>query len=109
MTVHSKWFGIISVLLTLFVFAGCARHRVDLEHREIVIIANKGINRSLEQIMAPAFYLTGTHKDYNRIGKVFATGSKHDHKIAITPDHPVFYVGTRQFRTETSNYTNLIY
>lgn len=109
MITQSKTLQIIFVLLIWALLDGCARHAVDLARQEQTVMSKEETSGSLEQAMAPAFHLTDTQKTYNRIGQVVASGTKDDNSVTIAPDPPVFYVGTRQFSTEKSIYTNLIY
>ena len=103
------------IILVVFIVAlalvqGCAaRHPVDAPRQAQRVMAQHGGNGSLEQAMAPTFYLTDTDKPHNRIGQVVATGSQAAHTITIAPDRPVFYVGAKRFSTPQGLYTNLIY
>lgn len=109
MIVRANQCGIIISTFVLALMNGCARHPADLARQEQIIVVQKGRSDSLEQTMAPVFQLIDAQKTYNRIGQVFATGTKSASKATINPDNPVVYVGTRQFKTAKSCYINLIY
>jgi hypothetical protein len=101
--------AIILVVLIVALVQGCARHPVDAPRQEQRVMAQHENSGSLQQAMAPTFYLTDTDKPHNRIGQVVATGSQAAHTITIAPDRPFFYVGAKQFSTPQGVYTNLIY
>lgn len=102
--------AIILVLLIVALVQGCARRPVAAAPRqEQRVVAQHESSGALEQTMAPCFSLTDTDKPHNRIGQVVASGSQAAPTITIAPDHPVVYVGTKQFSTPEGGYTNLIY
>ena len=109
MTTQWKQLGIICTLLFLALAQGCARHCSDPGGQKQTVTTNKASSGPLEHTMAPAFHLQDTQHTYNRIGRVFASGTQKANVITIDPDRPVLYVATRQFSTAQNTYTNLIY
>lgn len=109
MTRQTKVLKIVLVALFCALVNGCAQNHLDFVEREQVVVALKREDDSLAQKMAPVFQLFDTRKEYNRIGRVHASGTKDAHSVAIDPDHPVFYIGTSHFSTAKNRYTNLIY
>lgn len=101
--------ALIVVVLILALVHGCARHHIDASRQEQRVMVQQGSNDSLQQAMAPTFYVTDTDKPHNRIGQVVASGNQAVHTITVAPDRPVLYVGAKQWSTPQGGYTNLIY
>jgi len=105
---HGARFPLFIALLIALVVNGCSKHS-GLPRQDQLVLSVAGPDLSLIRDMAPAFRIIEAQEPYNRIGQVIATGTKACNKVAVDPDHAVFYADSSRMITEKSTYINLVY
>lgn len=102
----------IFLMLPVFLFLTACSHHPDIktEMKAPAVYATTETKGSLSHTFAPVFLITDTTHSYDKIGSPSARyGAKGKEVIFIDINHPAAFNSEIRFRTDSSEYTNLIY
>jgi len=105
-----KLFTILILSVFLFLTA-CSHHpEIQTEMKAPAVYVATDTEKSLSHTFAPVFLITDTTHSYNKIGSPSAQyGANGKEAISIDINHPAAFNSEIKFRTDSSEYTNLIY
>lgn len=105
---NGKFIILIVSIVTILFFQACTSKPIHLPDEQLAVYINSDKYGLINKFM-PRFLIEEYMADYNKIGTVSAKFYSLNEVIYINANKATIYTQIREFQTENSLYTNLIY
>lgn len=94
--------------ILLLLLSSCAGQPQKLINQESLLYIAQNDTELLDRL-SPVFLVEEPDKDFNRIGKPYATLKDGAEVVGVSPEEPMIYTSIRKFSTKKGQYTNFLY